>query len=122
MQANTPKPKRTALTPPAVNLYHLINKWQTRVLRLYAGKEGDPLIGDLLVADIVQLSGLVLRVEQILVEFHAISYAWGEPIFDQPLVINDQHTYITTSLFEALKCFRSVDEDHLLWADTVCIN
>jgi len=92
----------------ARRLETLINKWQTRVLRLHAGKHGEALTADLLVADIVTFDGLVLRAEQESVSYEAISYYWGQPTFIHPIRCNGITVYITPTLHEALKRFRPV--------------
>ncbi|KAF3809590.1 hypothetical protein GCG54_00012876 [Colletotrichum gloeosporioides] len=56
--------------------------------------------------------------------FEAISYTWGTPTFDHTLHLNRQDTVfnITSSLSNALRCFRLRDRPRFLWADAVCIN
>jgi len=54
-------------------LYRKLKKWQTRMLRLHAGKEGDALSGDLLIADMVEFDGLVLHDEEVLIQYEALS-------------------------------------------------
>ena len=108
-------------TTTSAGLYSKINPWQTRILRLHPGQRGEALSGDLLVADIVQLPGLVLHDEQQRVEYSAISYAWGEPTFDRQVTVNGTEVAITRSLYGALRCFRKAEESRYLWADALCI-
>ncbi|TVY93978.1 Heterokaryon incompatibility protein 6,OR allele [Lachnellula willkommii] len=55
-------------------------------------------------------------------EFEAISYAWGEPIFSQQLLVDGQRLDITLSLFGALQRVRLPTAVRVLWADAACIN
>lgn len=61
-----------------MSLYAPLNRWQTRVLKLLGGSDDEPLRGDLLVANLVDLEGgIVLRDEDKFVEYDALSYTWG---------------------------------------------
>ena len=56
--------------------------------------------------------------------YEAISYTWGNPVFDHTLRLPDGHLMITENLASALRRFRSIDplSSRRLWADQVCIN
>lgn len=54
--------------------------------------------------------------------YEALSYVWGEPIFSEPILLNDQEFFITPSLKYALSCLRYKTESRVLWVDAVCIN
>ena len=60
--------------------------------------------------------------------YEAISYTWGEPIFNARLRIGDgtacplEELGITANLASALRRFRLRDSVRVLWADAVCIN
>ncbi|KXT01995.1 hypothetical protein AC578_6532 [Pseudocercospora eumusae] len=82
-----------------------------RVLFLDPGEHDDELRGT-----------LRLFVLEEWVEYKAISYAWGEPIFDQTLRLPGGILEITTSLAGALRRFRDPKNSVRLWADAVCIN
>jgi hypothetical protein len=58
-------------------------------------------------------------------EYVALSYVWGEPIFDTAMICNDQRFNIPPSLSAALRQYRITRrcvEDTPIWADAVCIN
>ncbi|KAK8075395.1 heterokaryon incompatibility protein [Apiospora hydei] len=56
-------------------------------------------------------------------EYQAVSYAWGEPRFTEPLVVDDDYYLMTTPNFrDALLRFRLPDRPRRLWVDAVCIN
>lgn len=106
----------------AQRLYTPIKKWQTRILRLHGGSGDTPLAADLLIADIVDLEGLVLHDEQVDVAYEAVSYCWGAAVFSCPIVCNGIAYAITPSLSGALKRFRRTDESRYLWAHALCIH
>ncbi|GIZ45923.1 hypothetical protein CKM354_000906900 [Cercospora kikuchii] len=56
--------------------------------------------------------------------YEAISYVWGEPVFQHEIRIGDSDVklHLTTSLYNALRHFRRTDSTHRLWADALCIN
>lgn len=54
--------------------------------------------------------------------YTALSYVWGAPIFDQRIVIGDDHIAITSSLAAALISLRSITSSIFLWVDQICIN
>ena len=54
-------------------------------------------------------------------EYAALSYTWGEPIFDHKITLNGSPFMISTNLHDALRTFR--DRKHqVIWVDAVCIN
>jgi len=54
--------------------------------------------------------------------YEALSYVWGEPVFSEPILLNDQEFLITPSLKYALSYLRYKTEPRVLWVDAVCIN
>ncbi|KAK5706521.1 hypothetical protein LTR97_001510 [Elasticomyces elasticus] len=100
---------------PASSLYTPLKRWQTRILRLSAGRGDDALSGDLLVADVVHMDGLALHDEGELVAYEAISYTWGRPMLTGDITVNGQHHSITPTLESALKHFRHHDKARYLW-------
>lgn len=102
-------------------LYAPINRWQTRIVILYPGSDDDPLVAKLVVADIVDLPGVVLHDRQQFVRYEAVSYAWGQPIFDHQIRINNQDVPITRTLYEALRHFRPTIHPRPLWVDALSI-
>jgi hypothetical protein len=60
-------------------------------------------------------------------EYVAVSYVWGDPIFQHPVTINGHVVYVTSSLRGILLRFRKtiLSRGHTcetLWVDAVCIN
>jgi heterokaryon incompatibility protein (HET) len=52
-------------------------------------------------------------------EYQAISYVWGDPNDVEQCIVDGQDFFITKSLYEALRNFRSEHTKLLLWADAV---
>jgi hypothetical protein len=106
-------------TLPSANqpyFYHqLKGQSMIRLLELQPAKDQytDELAGRLIDTDL--LDGAA---------YEAISYTWGNPVFDHTLRLPDGHLMITENLASALRRFRSIDplSSRLLWADQVCIN
>ena len=119
-----PPPKSLPFWPEDARwlLYGEIKEWQTRLLALEPGPFGSDLIGELLVVDTVNLSGVVLHEEQRWVEYFALSYTWGSPFFSRAINIHGVVLPITENLFAFLQRFRDQFEALLLWIDFLCIN
>ena len=56
------------------------------------------------------------------VDYEAVSYVWGEPIFTLPLRIGSYYIYITENLSSALRHFRGYHKPRTLWVDAACID
>ncbi len=56
--------------------------------------------------------------------FGALSYHWGDPVFDQTIVCDGKKLLINASLHASLKRHRSdwVELPEFLWVDAICIN
>ncbi|TLD25003.1 hypothetical protein PspLS_05907 [Pyricularia sp. CBS 133598] len=58
--------------------------------------------------------------------YEALSYVWGDPVFNHELhVVDDSKedvVHITKNLSEALRRLRLPDEPRTLWVDAICIN
>ena len=105
------------------SLYSSLRRWQTRVLKLHAGRKHDALLGELLVADVVHMEGLGLVEAGIIVEYEAVSYTWGDAHdLAGEAHINGGPVAITRNLESALHHFRQSDNDRYLWVDALCIN
>ncbi|KAK5120535.1 hypothetical protein LTR85_006191 [Meristemomyces frigidus] len=87
------------------------SKWETSYTRFLKNYRGDGTE----LAD-KQESGTSL-------DYEAISYVWGEPIYSHQLEL-ERHglSRITESLYRALQRLRSPDNRRRLWADAICIN
>ena len=67
-------------------------------------------------------------------EYEAVSYAWGKPVFDEPIEVklqeptdnefNQPHCtiFVTNQLAQLLRRLRLTDAPRLLWVDGICIN
>lgn len=54
--------------------------------------------------------------------YTALSYAWGNPVFDRVIQCDSFSKAITESLDAALRQFRRPDQSIMLWVDQICIN
>lgn len=94
-----------------------------RLLRLEPGEDTDDLKGHLehhelpLVLD----DSIVYGIRKC-PSFEAISYVWGEPVFNQPIYLSTGKRYLTPSLAAALREVRLPDRHRYIWADAVCID
>ncbi|KAK4565268.1 hypothetical protein LTR86_003885 [Recurvomyces mirabilis] len=105
-----------------MSLYTPLKPWQIRILRLHAGSPGDRLTADLLVADVLDNPGLVLHDAQEAIEYEAVSYCWGEPVFDPKITVNKCKHAITSNLHQGLQVLRSAHDERYLWIDALCID
>jgi hypothetical protein len=55
-------------------------------------------------------------------DYIALSYVWGVPEYEWPLLSPQGTLYLTRNLEEALKRLRIPQNSISLWADAVCIN
>ena len=85
---------------------------EIRLLRLYPAATADePLRGE--------LSNSRLTPD---LQYEAVSYVWGDPVFEHTLYLHETAFQITKNLSDALRCFRKPDKERVLWIDAVCIN
>ena len=54
--------------------------------------------------------------------YNALSYVWGPPELEAPLICDDQHCRITKNLHQALRRFRKPNKRLYIWVDAICIN
>jgi hypothetical protein len=113
------------LSPPpaeaAKGLYKPLYPWQTRLVRLEPGSFQEPLKCRLLTADIIQMEGLGVHEYSSMLEYEALSYCWGELIFNHAMQCEDQILPITQNLAAALRHLRYPDVPRHLWIDALCI-
>lgn len=64
----------------------------------------------------------VVSLNQPSLEYYALSYCWGKPIFDQPILCNGREIYVTSALYNALRHVRRPKERLHLWVDQICVN
>jgi hypothetical protein len=84
---------------------------EIRLLRVHPATDiDDPIICDLW---IVSLSSKH--------EYAALSYTWGQPLFDHQITCDGKKLMITGSLHWALRRFRATGWQ-MLWADQICID
>lgn len=107
----------------ARELYTPLLRWETRLLALHPGSPDDELVADLpTVIFTADRSGLGLASENRVVDYEALSYTWGEPLFTHRIVCNGVTVFITRNLNEALRHFRRADTKRYLWTDALCIS
>ncbi|GKU07646.1 heterokaryon incompatibility protein [Fusarium langsethiae] len=102
----------------ARNLYIRLPPGQTRVLFI---QQGHDLAVKMITVDI---TGDEFRSPETgdAVPFKALSYSWGAPKFDFPLICDGVVVGITEILATALLAFREMGESLPLWVDALCIN
>ncbi|KAF1836091.1 hypothetical protein BDW02DRAFT_256943 [Decorospora gaudefroyi] len=89
---------------------------EIRVLRLHeAVFRSDAVVADLVTINIRDANRP---------HFGALSYHWGEPVFDQAIVCNGKRLNINASLHACLKRHRSdwLEKPEFLWVDAISIN
>ncbi|OTA95277.1 hypothetical protein M434DRAFT_28962 [Hypoxylon sp. CO27-5] len=82
-----------------------------RVLRIQPGLKESPIE-----CQLEECSLISDRVEE------ALSYVWGEPIFNKTIKIDGSSFRITTNLNNILHSLRHRDVARTIWIDAVCIN
>ena len=83
-----------------------------RILRLEAGRLGDPLSGRLTVEELNATE-----------PFDALSYCCGPPVLNYSIIVNGASGFrITQNLWTALQRVRKTDSDRRIWVDAVCID
>ncbi|KAF5666081.1 heterokaryon incompatibility protein [Fusarium heterosporum] len=103
----------------AKDLYTRLPPGQTRLLSIQ--QDVDRLAVKLITVDIMD-DGFRNPETGDPVPFKALSYSWGAPIFDLPLICNDVVVGITETLATALLAFREMGEPLPVWVDALCIN
>ena len=106
----------------ALRLYKPIKQWQTRILKVLPGPVKAPLEAELHVSYMIEGPGMVLRDSEEWIEYSALSYCWGAPVYDHELLTNDVQYPVTETLFQGLRRLRSVSEPFYIWVDAVCIH
>jgi hypothetical protein len=71
----------------------------------------------------IRFSFQIAQLEDIVAQYEAISYTWGEPKLIHPLYIDDgTSVFVAKNLDKALRRLRYPATTRVLWADAVCIN
>ncbi|KAL1602386.1 hypothetical protein SLS60_005802 [Paraconiothyrium brasiliense] len=105
--------KPAAGPTPSASIYHPLPAGNFfRFLRLEPGNGTDPLRGKL----------EILAIDEVVDEYEAISYVWGDPTVTEVITCNDVAINVTTNLADALRSFRFTNKKRVLWADAICIN
>lgn len=55
-------------------------------------------------------------------EYEALSYAWGDPVFNRSIKLAGTHFPVTTNLKVILRTLRHATQERLLWIDAICID
>jgi hypothetical protein len=113
---------RDRMLQSAKALYTPIQSWQTRIIRLHPGNLDEPLVCDLVVAELIAFNGVGLACEWTIVEYEALSYSWGYPSFTDTILCNGVEHPITHHLANALRQLRFNNSVRYLWVDAFCIN
>jgi hypothetical protein len=110
------------LTPTAIHDYAYVNRQTSidrhriRLIRLYpAVSRNTPLVCDLRVVSLDENP-----------EYTALSYCWGDPIFDHEIICEGKTFLVTARLSAALRQIRLLQPDQRplwqpLWVDQICI-
>ncbi|KAH8666915.1 heterokaryon incompatibility protein-domain-containing protein [Xylariales sp. PMI_506] len=86
----------------------------TRGLRLHSRRKNAT-------ADYLSCSLLEVSLQHV-VQYEAISYAWGGQTPDRYIVCDGRKMLVTKNCEDALRRFQYEDEDRLLWIDGICID
>jgi hypothetical protein len=84
----------------------LPEKKNIRTLILHGGKVHDPIRCALLVVSLEQQP-----------TYEALSYTWGDASDTAPIEVDGARFHATVNLERALRHFREVDHDLILWVD-----
>ncbi|KAI1360583.1 heterokaryon incompatibility protein-domain-containing protein [Xylaria arbuscula] len=118
-------------TYQSTNDANVQNYWQyfvtepkIRLLTLLPGTRSQPLECSLQTLNpfpqtIMHLSDIPNEPSQ---PYEALSYCWGDSTEKEHVIYDGKALEITSSLAEALRAVRLVDQARVLWADGVCIN
>jgi hypothetical protein len=93
------------------SIYKPLTDRRIYLLRMAAGRRGDPITSLLLPVSLDELPS-----------YAALSYTWGDPKPTHSIICNDTTVNITKNLHDALLRLRSTDEACLVWADAICID
>ncbi|KAI1619917.1 heterokaryon incompatibility protein-domain-containing protein [Exophiala viscosa] len=75
-------------------------------------------------ADVLECELIVCNIPNI-PAYDALSYCWGQPLFDHSLLCNGRRMNIGKSLHAALQRYRQAEDSEkqeYLWADAICVN
>src|SRR5690242_5751014 len=71
--------------------------------------------------DITEMEGIDHH-HGIIPRYEALSYAWGTVYHQDPIYIEEQPTFVTVRLYEALQHLRLTAQERVMWIDAVCID
>ncbi|KAH7382773.1 heterokaryon incompatibility protein-domain-containing protein [Cadophora sp. MPI-SDFR-AT-0126] len=60
--------------------------------------------------------------EDLIDQYTALSYVWGDPNEVKPILLDGSYFHVTRNLFHALRDLRDQDRVRRLWIDAICIN
>jgi hypothetical protein len=60
--------------------------------------------------------------DEIIDQYTALSYVWGDLGSQKKIYVNGQIVHITLNLFHALRDLRDAQRVHRIWVDAICIN
>ncbi|KAH6691576.1 heterokaryon incompatibility protein-domain-containing protein [Plectosphaerella plurivora] len=124
----------------AMVIYRPIRQeYEIRVLEIHPGMPDDPLLGTLhhcsiefkytIPVERTKWNSSISHPHALSQDnlntpmwYTALSYTWGEPIFDATILCDGVEKQITRTLEEALRQFRCPNESIVMWIDQICIN
>lgn len=83
-----------------------------RLLKLLQGREEEELCASLALADL----------EENDLDYDALSYCWGPPVFCRRIRVGQAYFKITENLYHALHRLRLPAEARVIWVDAICID
>ncbi|KAJ3539744.1 hypothetical protein NM208_g5360 [Fusarium decemcellulare] len=72
--------------------------------------------------DAIEVVLFVQKPDSPTLQYEALSYRWSDPNDRCRITVNGMHFMITRTLHSALREFRSIRRERLLWADGICID
>ena len=72
--------------------------------------------------DAVKVSMKVHALEEIAMQYEALSYVWGNPKPAKEISVNDVKVEVNPNLYDALVSLRQQDSARRVWIDAICVN
>ncbi|OHE97766.1 hypothetical protein CORC01_06971 [Colletotrichum orchidophilum] len=118
------KPTAPALAEPSSLYRPILDSFEIRVLEILPGRGVDKLHGRLRHCSLELEARHALSVDGSAapILYTALSYTWGENVFNETIECDNHVKNITKSLEVALRAFRQEDRSVVMWIDQICIN
>lgn len=105
-----------------LQIYKQLEHRQTRILNLHPGDGDEAVECDLLDVELSVDDGVTVISSGLLLQYEAVSYAWGEPVLDGVVMCNGLPILVTTECANVLQHLRYSHRERCLWIDFICIN